>query len=284
MKGCTIVTVANQKGGVAKTTTCLELAYGLKRRGYHVAVCDMEPQANLTKAINRDGVKFDRGYVSDLLKSDTPVFAPNADAYQGPVYRVNEGINIIPSPPRKYLASVENEMLSMFSRESRLKDPLNILAERNHYDFIIIDTPPALGTLTFNALTAARRIIVPCQPEDFAVEGIMQLNETVRALKSKCNPELEYSGVLLTRVQDRANIHKAYSNQAKEISSALNIRLFEAVIPQAPAIPESQSRKISLNDNVGLVAPSKRSKSNKQAALMYDKFVEEFLEAINNGN
>lgn len=266
-----IVVSTNQKGGVAKTSTCLEFAYNLASKGYRVLLGDTDPQANLSKAVNGEGISYDHGTMADLLKSQEPIFDPNGEHYQGPIYQVNMGIDIIPSPPRQMLASVEVELSSVTGREFRLKDSLEVLLSRQQYDFVIIDTPPSLNVLTINALTAADKVLVPCIPEDFSVEGILQLNQTVRAVKRFCNPALEYDGILLTRVFEHTNAHKAYGSEAAKYSEGLNIYMYKTMIPSTIKVPESQGKR----------KPLAVAAADGTATEMYAAFTNEFLDNNN---
>lgn len=262
-----IVTCTNQKGGVAKTSTCLELAYNLKARGYSVLLIDVDPQANLSKVANGKGIPYDRGTMQEVLKYSESIFDKDADHYQGPVYQVNMGIDLIPSPPNQMLANIQTELNAVTGREFRLREALSVLFSRQNYDFVIIDTPPSLGVLTVNALSASDRVLIPSVPEDFSIDGLLQLNQTFQAVKKFCNPNVEYDGILLTRVLQRTNVHRAYVAETAKCSDELKIKVYRTYIPGTITVPESQ----------GMRMPLMESAAHGTATEKYKEFCTEFL-------
>ena len=189
-----IISVANQKGGVGKTTTTVNLGASLAFVGKKVLLVDIDAQGNATSGvgIRKPDVEQD---IYDVLVNETPIVEAILPSSR-------ENLDIVPATIQ--LAGAEIELTSMMARESRLKSALNEIKEQ--YDYIFIDCPPSLGHLTINAFTASDSILIPVQCEYYALEGLSQLLNTVRLVQKHFNPELEIEGVLLTMYDARTNL------------------------------------------------------------------------------
>jgi chromosome partitioning protein len=222
-----IITVANQKGGVGKTTTAVNLSACLAAAGRTVLMLDIDPQGNATS-----GIGLEKGTIKlciyDALINSIPLKKIT-------IKNVLDKLDVIPATIQ--LAGAEIELVPTMSREVRLR---RILDEeiRGLYDYVIIDCPPSLGLLTINALTAADTVLVPIQCEYYALEGLSQLNNTVTLVKKHLNSQLQYEGVLLTMYDSRTNL----ANQvAEEVIKHFGDKVFKAVIPRNVRLSEAPS-------------------------------------------
>lgn len=219
-----IIAVVNQKGGVGKTTTSVNLSACLAEAGKRVLLVDIDPQGNATSGlgIDRRGVKLS---VYDLLLEDV---SPLDAMVPGPV----QGLSVVPATID--LAGAEIELVPRISRENRLKRALD--PAREHFDFILIDCPPSLGLLTINALTASDSILIPIQCEYYALEGLTQLMDTFKLVREALNSALEVEGVLLTMFDGRTNlsiqvvdeVKKFFRGKVYRTIITRNVRLSEA--------------------------------------------------------
>ena len=219
-----IIAVVNQKGGVGKTTTTVNLTAALHELGKRVLLCDFDPQANATSGMGVDKNAASPN-VYDLLISDA--------APEKAVVSTKYG-DVLPS--NKALAGAGIEMIGIDSREMLLKNTLDALSDR--YDFILIDCPPSLELLTVNALCAAHTLLVPVQCEYFALEGLSDLLATVRLVKRKLNPNLNMEGVLLTMFDSRTNLSLQV---AEEVKRHFPGQVYATVIPRNVRLSEAPS-------------------------------------------
>ena len=230
MNKCTIIAFANQKGGVGKTTSAVNIASAVAENGKRVLLCDFDPQGNATSGVGAD--KHANTTVYDVLLGANP--------YEAVVKTNFERLDVLPASMS--LAGAELEIADEPRREAKLKTALDML--RPDYDYIFIDCPPALGLLTINALCAADGVIVPMQCEYFALEGISKLLNTIKIIKSNLNPKLDIEGFLLTMFNSRLRLSNQVYNEVKKHFRELvfntviqrNIRLGEAPSMGIPVI------------------------------------------------
>jgi chromosome partitioning protein len=223
-----IIAVANQKGGVAKTTTTINLGASLAMASQRVLLVDMDPQANLTSGIGQKGRSGSAGTVYDALTGAL-------DDPRGVV--IDTGIDHLSlMPADRHLTGAEIELVTLEEREHRLRRVLDPL--RSSYDFIFIDSPPSLGLLTLNALVAADSVVVPLNTEYFALEGIAELVSTIERVRASLNPDLTIEGVLMTMYDDRTNLGQAVSANIREY---FGDRVYSTVIPRNIRLGEAPS-------------------------------------------
>ncbi len=220
------IAVTNQKGGVGKTTTAVNVAAGIAKLGYKVLLIDTDPQGNATSGVGVDkrSVKY----------SAYSIIVDDIKAKDAILHTEFENLDVIPSSIE--LAAAELELADMEHREARLKSTLATV--KSEYDYIFIDCPPSLGLITTNALCAADTILVPIQPEYYALEGLSQLIATVRLVKRKYNPYLEIEGVLLTMYDGRLNLTQQVVQEVKKFFPK---KVFSSVIPRGVRLSEAPS-------------------------------------------
>ncbi|MBQ9426720.1 MAG: ParA family protein [Paludibacteraceae bacterium] len=226
-----IISLANQKGGVGKTTTAINLSAALAKAGQKVLLIDADPQANASSGLGVDIRTLDRTIYECLINNIDPATAIIAT-------RVS-GLDIIPS--HIDLVGAEIEMLNIDNRENILKNILSQLRDR--YDYILIDCSPSLGLITVNALTASDAVIIPVQCEFFALEGIAKLLNTIKIIKQKLNPALKIEGFLLTMYDNRLRL----SNQVyEEVKRHFGDLVFDTVIARNVRLSEAPSHGLSV--------------------------------------
>lgn len=219
-----VIAIANQKGGVGKTTTAVNLSACLAYKGKKVMIVDVDPQGNTTSGLGVDKQNIEKSIYEVII---------NDENIENALMPTMVG-NLFICPSNIQLVGAEVELVSVISRETRLKVALQDVKEK--YDFIIIDCPPSLGLLTLNALTAADTILVPIQCEYYALEGLSQLMNTVKLVQRHLNPSLEVEGVVLTMFDARTNlsiqvvedVKKYFRNKVYRTIIPRNVRLSEA--------------------------------------------------------
>jgi chromosome partitioning protein len=221
-----VIAVANQKGGVGKTTTAVNLSACLAEKGKKVLLLDSDPQGNATSGIGLEKKRI-RGCIYDVLINNLPL----KNVIQK---SLTENLDVVPSTIQ--LAGAEIELVATMSRELRLRHVLKDV--RQEYDYIIIDCPPSLGLLTINALSAADTVLVPIQCEYYALEGVSQLKNTVMLVKKHLNSELKYEGILLTMFDSRTNLA---AQVAEEVRSHFGSLVFNVVILRNVRLSEAPS-------------------------------------------
>lgn len=223
------IAIINQKGGVGKSTTAAQLASGLSLKGYKTLSIDLDAQGNLTYSF---GASTDGATALGVLTGEVKT----ADAIQ----HTEQG-DIIPA--NKALSGAD-AFISDTGKEYRLKEALEHIS--GQYDYCIIDTPPALGILTVNALTACDSVVIPAQADIYSLQGIEQLAETIKPVKKYCNPALTIEGILLTRYSPRSVLSRDIADLAGQLAEKLGTKLFTATIREAVAVKEAQINQQSL--------------------------------------
>ena len=247
-----IIAVANQKGGVGKTTTAVNLASALGRAGKKILVVDVDPQGNATSGLGVNKRQTTRSTYNLLI----------ADASIEEVLIRTSFQNLDLLPSNLNLAGVEIELVEMPERAYRLRQALAPVKEK--YDFIFIDCPPSLGLITLNALAAAQGLLVPIQCEYYALEGLSQLVSTVRQVKRMYNQDLDFEGVLLTMFDNRLNLT---TQVVSEVKRHFSDKVYKTVIP----------RNVRLSEAPSYGQPIQYYEQGSKGAQAYDDLAKEFL-------
>ena len=247
-----VISIVNQKGGVGKTTTAVNLTAALGFLGQRVLLVDSDPQGNSTS-----------GYGINKRKTEITtyeVLTGEATAAEAVIHTAFRNVDVLPA--NMNLAGAEIEMIDTANRERILKNAL--LPVRGNYDYIFLDCPPSLGLITLNALTASDTFLVPIQCEYYALEGLSQLMSTVRQIKRKFNPLLELESVLLTMYDGRLNLTQQVVEEVKKFFPG---KVYASVIP----------RNVRLSEAPGFGQPVLYYDSRSNGALSYQRLAEEFL-------
>ncbi len=246
-----VISIANQKGGVGKTTTSVNLSTILAKKNRKVLLIDADPQGNATSGLGIDkGVNFS---VYDVMVNDIEIIN---------TLQQTQVKNLDVCPSNINLAGAEVELVSMVSREQRLREKIDVIKE--NYDYIIIDCPPSLGLITLNAFTASDSVLIPVQCEYYALEGLGQLINTINLVRKHLNKNLAIEGALLTMYDARTNL----SNQVvKEVNNYFEGKVYKTVIPRNVKLSEAPSYGLPIS----IYDP--RSKGAK----CYEKFAKELI-------
>ncbi|HUE83355.1 MAG TPA: ParA family protein [Pyrinomonadaceae bacterium] len=250
-----VIAIANQKGGVGKTTTAINLAAAFARLGKRVLLLDLDPQANSSISF-LDPLTIERSAYELMMDGLAPL---EQSVYRTPI----EGLDIVPA--RISMAKLESKLIGDFDAPFRLKDRLAPF--RDQYSVVVIDTPPTLGLITVNALVAASHVLIPIQSSYFALEGTDDLLETIEKVKARPNPSLELLGVLVTLHDKRTTLAREVYEQ---IRGVFGPKLFETVISKSVRLEESPAYK----ESIFSFAP------NSSGAIEYAKLCEEVMNRV----
>lgn len=257
---CKVISVANIKGGVAKTTTAANLGIGLVRRGKRVLLIDDDPQGSLSLGLGVRNNKELPYTLSTILQKIINEIEIGED--EGIVHNT-EGVDIIPS--NQSLRMIEQQLDDVMSKEHILEEYVEKIRDR--YDYIIIDCNPGVDNLILNALTCCDSVLIPSPPEYLCVEGLQEIIRTIGLVKKRLNRKIEIEGVLLTIVNGRTNIAKDIMGKMEE-AYGQHLRIFQTVIPESVKAKEAVANGISVY----------KQSPKSRVALAYEAFVEEVLE------
>lgn len=233
-----VIAIANQKGGVGKTSTTVNLGAGLVRRGFDVLLIDLDAQANLTMALGYQTPDEMEYTISNVLHKI--VWEEAIEPTEG-ILTTNEGIDLMPSNIQ--LSGFEISLINEYGRETMLKQYIDTV--KLNYDYILIDCSPSLNILTINALAAADSVLIPTQPQYFSNAGLQMIYQTVNKVRKKMNPSLEIEGIVVTMMDRRPTFTKELVSQLRENYGG-HIKVFDTEIPTSIRMSESGARGISI--------------------------------------
>ncbi len=222
-----VIAIANQKGGVGKTTTAQNVAASLTYKAYKVLMIDLDPQGNLSFVVGADNTKEPTIY--EVLKGNAAIDEALQQTKNGDII-----------PANILLSGADLE----FTQPELLRDRLEVF--KTGYDFVLIDTPPSLGILTINALTAADSVIIPMSADVLSLQGISQLCNTIQAIKQRSNPGLRIEGLLFTQHNSRTLLSREFTKATKDVAKRMNTKVFQAVIRASVATREAQANQIDI--------------------------------------
>lgn len=221
-----VITISNQKGGVAKSTTAMAIAAGLKYSKYRVLAIDLDAQGNLSHSLQAD---ISAPSILDVLMRSVEMEC---------AIQKGRACDLIPSSRNLGGADL---VITQTGKEYRLKEALAQI--KDSYDYVVIDTPPALGILTINALTACDDIIIPAQADMYSLQGITQVIESVQAVRQYCNPQIRISGILLTRFNTQTVLSREIAAQLDKVAPQFGTKVFKTRIRECIAIKEAQAKR-----------------------------------------
>lgn len=256
-RDCLVLGIINQKGGVGKSTTSVNLSAALGEKGYKVLLVDLDPQGNSSSGVGFDKTDCQLSSYDCLLNDDV-------DTKEIVVEVDVKGVDLIPATID--LAGAEAELVQEISRESRLKEAIDDI--RSEYDFVIIDCPPSLGLLTINALTASDQLIIPIQCEFFALEGLAKIVDSVSMVKKRLNKGLDIFGVVITMFDGRTSLAKQV---AEEVSNYFGEKVFATKIP----------RTVRISEAPGYGLPITEYDPNGKGAVAYRDLAKEVIKRYN---
>jgi chromosome partitioning protein len=262
---CKVTAIVNQKGGVGKTTTALNLGYALSERGKKVLLIDFDPQASLTAAL---GQNADNKPNIQTLMANAIEEKNTEENYI--TLSIKNNLDLIPSSLE--LAGIEMTLVNVMSRENILKIAIEEIKDK--YDYILIDCSPSLGTLTINALTASDSVIIPVTPEFLSAKGLGLLIKNIRKIKKRVNPAIEVDGILITMTNERTNLSKSMIQAIKDSTNiieenfGIKTKAFKTTIPISIKAGESILNKKSIIEYF----------PNNKVSLAYQKFAKEWEE------
>ena len=259
---CKTIAICNQKGGVGKTTTTVNLGAGLARKGRRVLLVDCDPQGDLTQSLGYPADDLEKS-LGSLLYQATQEGAPDV---RSAVLHHPEGMDLIPS--NLDLSSMESLLVNAMSREKLLAGILKNVKE--DYDFVLLDCSPSLGMVTINALTAADSVIIPVQTQYLPVKGMTQLLRSINMVRTHTNENLKIGGIIMTLVDSRTNLAKEVIGTIRE-NYGMSIRIFDAQIPLAVKAAEAakEGKSVFSYD------------ANSRPAIAYEKLTEEVIKDAN---
>lgn len=249
-----VISIANQKGGVGKTTTTINLGASIAIRGYKVLIIDTDPQGNATSGLGIEKSSVDQDVYNVLIDEISMSKTIH--------HTSTSNLDIVPATIQ--LAGAEIELTSLMARETRLKQGIDEISDQ--YDFILIDCPPSLGQLSINAFTASDSILIPVQSEYYAMEGLSQLLNTIRLVQKHFNKNLGVEGVLLTMLDARTNLG---ADVVKEVKEYFNKKVYKTIIPRITKLAEAPSFGKPITE----YAPKSRG------AQVYDSLAKEVLKS-----